>query len=181
MPRVTDECHEQASLGDVLDGDAEAMATEEEPEDDPDSGSADGDTPDPVDGGEHATSIETPESDHVEETIELGVALLAHLEAAELPLAAVIDRVETVTTDPALTREILDTAVLRGHIEREDGRVRVTSNAYVRLERDVIKRAGEYTCRRCGASISTGHFIRFDVGEHGPFGSSCIRTVMGRE
>lgn len=117
----------------------------------------------------------------IEQTIELGVALLAHLETGECSLADLIDRIETVTTDPAITREILDTAELRGIIEREDGTVRISSGAFVRFERDVTKRKGEFTCRRCGASISTGHFIRFDAGEHGPFGSSCIRKVTGRD
>jgi len=116
----------------------------------------------------------------VEETVEVGVAVLATLEG-ELSLSATIDRIETVTTDPALTREILDTAQLRGLIEREDGLVRVRSGRSLDLDRDVVKREGEFTCRRCGCSLSTGHFIRFETAEHGPFGSSCIRKVTGRE
>ncbi len=116
-----------------------------------------------------------------DERVELGVALLEHAEDAELTLAEAIDRVETVTTDPHLTREILDTAQLRGVIEREDGVVRPTGGAYVRFQRDVVRREGEFTCRRCGADLSTGHFISFEAGEHGPFGSSCIRKVTGRE
>jgi hypothetical protein len=118
--------------------------------------------------------------DPVEETVELGVELLAHLER-EVSLAGAIDRIETVTTDPALTREILDTAEMRGVIDREDGLVRSRSGAFVSFESDVVRREGEFTCRRCGASISTGHFVRFDAGEHGPFGSSCVRKVTGRE
>jgi hypothetical protein len=112
--------------------------------------------------------------------VALGVALLAHLEHAELDLADAVARIETITTDPHLTREILDTAELRGVIEREDGLVRPTSGAYVSFEADVVAREGEFTCRRCGADISTGHFVRFDAGEHGPFGSSCVRKVTGR-
>lgn len=115
------------------------------------------------------------------ETIELGVELLAHLEHEELSLKEAIDRIETVTADPAVTREILDTAEMRGVIDREDGIVRPTSRTYVSFESDVTVREGEFTCRRCGASISEGHFVEFDSGEHGPFGSSCIRKVTGRE
>ena len=118
-------------------------------------------------------------TDH--ETVEIGVELLAHLEHAELDLAEAVDRVETVTTDPHLTREILDTAELRGIIDREEGVVRPRSGDYVSFEADVVAREGEFTCRRCGASISTGHFVQFEAGEHGPFGSSCIRKVTGRE
>jgi hypothetical protein len=117
----------------------------------------------------------------VDDRVELGVALLEHLEHEELPLPAVIDRVETITTDPTLTREILDTAELRGVIEREEGVIRPTGGAYVRFQRDVVRRDGEFTCRRCGADLATGHFIQFEAGELGPFGSSCIRTVTGRE
>lgn len=117
----------------------------------------------------------------VEQAVELGVDLIAHLEHDELSLGAVVDRIETVTTDPAITREILDTAELRGIIEREDGVVRPQGNTFVSFESDVVSREGEFTCRRCGASLSTGHFVRFETAEHGPFGSTCIRTMTGRE
>jgi hypothetical protein len=109
------------------------------------------------------------------------VALLAHLEDERLSLAETVDRIETVTTDPAVTREILDTAELRGIINREEGIVRPRSGAFVSFERDVVRREGEFTCQRCGASLSTGYFVQFDAGEHGPFGPSCIRKITGRE
>lgn len=113
---------------------------------------------------------------------ELAVDLLAHLEADELPLSAVVDRIETVTTSPALTREILETAESREVIERNEGRIRTRSGGtFVRFESQVIARDGDYECRRCGAGLSTGHFVQFESGELGPFGSSCIRKVVGRE
>ena len=117
----------------------------------------------------------------VEQRIELGVELLAHLEDDSLSLAETLDRIETVTTDPAITREILDTAEMRGIIDREDGIVHTRSGEFVSLEADVVKREGDFTCRRCNASLSTGHFMVFDAAEHGPFGSSCIRKVTGRD
>ena len=113
---------------------------------------------------------------------ELGVQLLAHLEDGELSLATAIDRLETVTTSPALTRDILDTAEKRGIIEREDARLRVRrGGTYVDYDSQVVARDGEFECRRCGATITTGHFLRLDAGELGPFGSSCVRRVTGRE
>jgi len=115
------------------------------------------------------------------DTVELGVELLAHLEHAELDLSEAVDRIETVTTDPHLTREILDTADIRGIIDREDGLIRPQTGDYVSFEADVVTREGEFTCRRCGASLSTGHFVRFETGELGPFGSACVRTVTGRD
>ncbi|MFB6310755.1 MAG: DUF5830 family protein, partial [Salinirussus sp.] len=59
--------------------------------------------------------------------------------------------------------------------------IRPTRGTYVRFERDVVRMEGEFTCQRCGASLSTGHFIVFDTGELGPFGSQCIRRVTGRD
>jgi hypothetical protein len=117
-----------------------------------------------------------------EEKLELGVELLAHLEHEELPLPDAIDRIETVTTSPALTREILDAAEKRGVIEREDARLRVQrGGTYVNYDSQVVQREGEFKCRRCGTGITTGHFVKLDAGELGPFGSSCIRKVTGRD
>lgn len=113
--------------------------------------------------------------------VELGVSLLAHLEHAELPLPAVLDRLETITTHPATTREILETAERRGAIERDGDVVRPRGGQFISLEADVRTREGEFTCRRCGTSLSTGYFLAFEAGEHGPFGSSCIRKVTGRD
>lgn len=116
------------------------------------------------------------------ERIELGVELLAHLEHEELSLSEAVDRIETVTTSPSLTREILDTAEKRGIVERENARLRIQrGGTYVNYEQQVVQRTGEFDCRRCGTSISTGHFVQLDAGELGPFGSSCIRKVTGRE
>jgi len=116
-----------------------------------------------------------------DDLVELGVTLLAHLEDESLSVAEAIDRLETITTDPYLTREILDTAELRGIIEREEGRIRTRSGSFVRFESQVVSREGDFECRRCGSSLSTGYFIQFETGELGPFGSSCIRKVTGRE
>ncbi|MFO8115621.1 MAG: DUF5830 family protein [Halorubrum sp.] len=117
-----------------------------------------------------------------EEKLELGVELLAHLEREELSLPAAMDRIETVTTSPSLTRDILDAAEKRGVIEREDARLRVRRNGtYVNYESQVTRREGEFECRRCGTGITTGHFVKLDAGELGPFGSSCIRKVTGRD
>ena len=116
------------------------------------------------------------------EKLELGVDLLAHLEHEELSLAAAIDRIETVTTSPSLTREILDAAEKRGVIERENALLRVQrGGTYVNYDSQVTQREGEFDCRRCGATITTGHFVTLDAGELGPFGSSCIRKVTGRD
>jgi hypothetical protein len=117
-----------------------------------------------------------------DDRVELGVDLLASLERDDLSLPAVVDRIETVTTDPMLTRTILDEAELRGLIDRSDGRIRVRARdgRFVSFENDVVAREGEFECRRCGAGLSTGHFVRFESGELGPFGPSCVRKLLGR-
>ena len=118
-----------------------------------------------------------PDTDRV----ELGVELLSKLEDPELSVAEAITRLETITTDPRTTREILERAEAEGHIERAGGTVRPQGGGHVRFQSEVVTKDGEFSCRRCGTSLSTGYFIRFDAGEHGPFGSSCIRKVTGRE
>jgi hypothetical protein len=116
------------------------------------------------------------------ETQRLGVELLAHLEHGELSVAAALDRIELVTTVPAQQREILEAAVDAGVIERSDGTVRPRSQGtYVSFEGDVTVREGDFSCKRCGTGLGEGHFVKFDAGELGPFGSTCIRKVLGRE
>jgi hypothetical protein len=151
---------------------------------------------DPVDGGEGGDrTADAPGTDagavadpttvadlDREAKLALGVELLEHLEVGEAPLAAVIDRLETITTNPTLTREILDRAETQGVVERDGARIRTRSGGtFVRFESQVVRREGEFDCRRCGASITTGHFVRFRAGELGPFGSSCVRRVTGRD
>ena len=113
--------------------------------------------------------------------VELGVELLSKLEHESLSVADAVDRIETITTDPRLTREILETAERRGVVDREGGTIRPQGGNFVRFESEVVAKEGEFACRRCGADLSTGYFIRFDAGELGPFGSSCIRKVTGRD
>lgn len=116
--------------------------------------------------------------------VELGVALLSRLEHEELSVADALDRIEAFTTSPDRQREILATAERRGLIDREGGMIRPTGEVgggYVSFEREVVVRRGEYTCRRCGADLGEGHFVRLDPGEAGPYGSSCVRKVLGRE
>lgn len=119
--------------------------------------------------------------DETEDPVELGVQLLARLEHAELSLPEVIDRIETITTHPETTRAILEEAEKRGHISREGETVKPSGGQFLGFESEVVSREGDFECKRCGASVSTGYFMKLEAGEHGPFGSSCIRKVTGRE
>lgn len=116
-----------------------------------------------------------------EDPVELGVQLLERLEHAELSLAETLDRLETITTNPATTRAILETAQARGVIERDGTTVKPTGGRFLRFQSEIITKDGEFSCQRCGAGLSTGYFMRLEAGEHGPFGSTCIRKVTGRE
>ena len=113
--------------------------------------------------------------------IEMGVELLSKLEFESVPLADALDRIEAITTDPDTQRRILEVAEERGVIEREGGHLRPSGGSFVRFESEVVTKEGDFSCRRCGTGLSTGHFIRLEAGELGPFGSSCIRKVTGRE
>lgn len=113
--------------------------------------------------------------------IERGVALLSYLEHGELDLAAVIDRLELVTEDPQRQRAIIDRAIAEDVIERAGTTIRPTSGTFLRFEADVRSVEGDFSCRRCGAGLSRGYFIELADGELGPFGSTCIRKVTGRE
>jgi hypothetical protein len=123
----------------------------------------------------------TGDSTTGDDPIDLGVALLERLEHEELSVADAMDRIELVTTDPNLQRRILREAEARGAIERDEAVVRPAGDAFVRFESEVVVREGEFDCRRCGASISEGHFLKLEDSELGAFGSSCIRKVTGRE
>lgn len=116
-----------------------------------------------------------------DDRVELGLALLAHLEDERLPLPEAVDRLENVTSDPTVTRTILDEAELRGLVEREDGIIRPGSRRQVDFERQIVRREGDFECRRCGAGLSTGHFVDLEADELGPFGPTCIRKILGRE
>lgn len=111
-------------------------------------------------------------------TVELGVELLAEAGSDEIELADALDRIETVTTNPATTRTILDTAVMRGVIERENGVVRATTGSSISFGRDVVSREGEFECRRCGSSLDRGYFLKLESGEHGPFGPTCVKHLL---
>lgn len=115
------------------------------------------------------------------EAVELGVQLLERLEHAELSVADALDRIEAVTGEPAVQRRILEAAEERGVIEREGPTVRPRAKAFVDFDAEVVAREGEFDCERCGAGLSTGYFIELDDGEVGPYGSTCIRKVTGRE
>jgi hypothetical protein len=187
---------ENADLSSFTDADAGGDSDATAPSDDDSDATADDDAEEPESTSDDTetgdgTNSDTTESREIvrddaerprEETVELGLELLAHLEDDELELPDAMDRIETVTTDPTVIREILDTAETRGIIDREGATIRTrTGGVRIQFDQQVVRRKGDYDCRRCGKHLSTGHFVQFDTGELGPFGSSCIEKVTGRD
>jgi len=115
------------------------------------------------------------------DAVDAGVELLAAMDDDALSVADAVDRLEAVTTHPEKTRRILEEAESRGIIDRDGSEVRFSKGGYGGFEPDIVTKEGEFTCRRCGTDISTGYFLDLDTGELGPFGSSCVRKVTGRE
>jgi hypothetical protein len=115
------------------------------------------------------------------DVVERAVALLRAIDADELSVADALDRIETVTGDPRLQRRALDAAERRGVVVRDGRTVRAAGGVRVSLERDVVRKEGAFDCRRCGADIGTGCFVRVDDRELGPFGRTCVRAVLGRD
>lgn len=114
------------------------------------------------------------------DTVDLGVDLLASADETQMDLSVAVDRIETLTAEPTTTRQILDEAEKRGVIERSKGMLRVRRSGTTRSRSQIVVRDGEFTCQRCGASISPGRFLDLDAGLHGAFGPECIRIVTGR-
>lgn len=114
-------------------------------------------------------------------TIEKALGLLKRLEQDELSVGDVFDRVEVVTDDPYLQNRILQEAQNQGIIDRDGGTIYPKGTVRVDFEADVVSKEGEFDCERCSKSISEGYFIDAEAGEYGPYGSTCIRKVTGRE
>lgn len=117
-----------------------------------------------------------------DDPVELGLALLERFADDELSVADAITRIESVTKHVRTQREILDEAVERGIIERDGSRIRPTGTASpIEFEKEIVTKEGDFTCRRCNTGISTGYILNLPTGELGPYGSSCIRKVTGRD
>ena len=110
-------------------------------------------------------------------TVEQGVKLIRHIHATAIDLPEFMDRIEVLTTDPRLTREILETAKSRGIIDVNSDNTVVFQRAMrdPRLN-SITHKEGKYTCKRCGSSLVNGYFIG-EQNEIGPFGPECVRKL----
>lgn len=114
--------------------------------------------------------------------IERGVAVVAALAPAEPSVADVVDALESVVDGPDEIRAVLARAEAEGVIAREPSRIRLgRPTAPTERRGRVVRREGEYRCRRCGRGVTTGHFLRVGSAEVGPYGSTCIRRLTGRD
>ncbi|WP_302083006.1 DUF5830 family protein [Salinibaculum rarum] len=116
--------------------------------------------------------------------VERALDLLRLVDEDTLTIAETVDRIEHVTSHPRRTREILDAADRRGIIERDEDRIIMTGSAPIatgELDTTIVTKDGDFSCERCGSDLSTGYFLDVDHGDVGPFGSTCIRKVTGRD
>ncbi|MDY7081531.1 MAG: DUF5830 family protein [Halobacteria archaeon] len=123
--------------------------------------------------------------DDVDTDIQLALELIRSLEYDRIALPALVDRIELVTDDPETTRRIIERAKKDEVLNETDGEenelLLTTRRTTLDFEDDVISKEGDFSCQRCGKSLSTGYFIDYDSGEVGPFGSTCIKKVTGRK
>lgn len=123
-----------------------------------------------------------------EDEVRVGVEFLRRLGDDEIRLPELMDRIEEAVGEaPSLTREVVERAEEEGVISRreEDGVARFSIDGDgVDFEDEVRSEEGEFDCVRCGRGIKTGYFVRLGDGEGtevGPYGSTCVRKVTGRE
>ena len=109
-----------------------------------------------------------------------GLELLRVAADDEMSLADAVGRIESVTSERAIIRKTIDRAELEGIIDREGKKIRTQNNLHFSFEEDVVEKEGDFTCRRCGSSLSTGHFVVSGTVDVGPFGPQCVLKVLGR-
>lgn len=114
--------------------------------------------------------------------LERGLAVVEALAPHDPSVADIVDMLESVVAGPDAVREVLTEAEARDLIERDQARIR-PGPAHAGADRrdGIVTKHGEFTCRRCSRGVSTGYFIRLEAQEIGPYGSTCIRKVTGRE
>jgi|JXWS01.1.fsa_nt_gb hypothetical protein len=117
-----------------------------------------------------------------DDRIDRGLDLLRHMQIDSLTLSEIVDRIEMISSDPAITRSILEQATTHGILSRENGSIRKgVHHPGATAEPTVEQRTGEYQCRRCGSSLKKGYFLVLDSGEMGPFGPTCVTYLTGRD
>lgn len=117
-----------------------------------------------------------------EETIETGVAVVAALARYDPSVADVVDTLEGELGDTDLIHTVLRRAEAEGVIEREGSTITRGAPPAGTPQPAVIATVdGEFSCRRCGRAITTGYVLRLEATEVGPYGSTCIRKVTGRD
>lgn len=102
----------------------------------------------------------------------------------EMTMADIVDRIEIITTDPHVVRQVIETAEHEGiiEVERRDGRVttNVSEMDTEKFRSLIITKEGEFSCTRCGQGLKKGYFIRRRENvEVGPFGPECVKKVTG--
>jgi hypothetical protein len=110
-------------------------------------------------------------------TVEDGIQFLVRSNR-DITLGEAIERIEIVTKNPRIVRQILDESERRSLIKRE-GKLIISLLSSLECEEEkIITRKGEFICCRCGSSLVKGYFIEFNSKEWGPFGPTCVRKYL---
>lgn len=119
----------------------------------------------------------------MDEHLEVGLRVVERMAVYEPSVADVVDALEVVLEDESQIAPVMKHAEAAGLIDREADQITVGKTASVpKTNRGlIVTKSGEFACLRCGRALSTGYFIRADPEDIGPYGSTCIRKVTGRE
>jgi predicted methyltransferase len=112
--------------------------------------------------------------------IQAGLELIAAINAENLSPQELISILhDLITKDWRLIHEIINAAVEKKLIEREEKTYRITpETSGLEFETPKITKITERgVCSRCGKQISVCHYVEIMSRTYGPFGSTCIRKV----
>ncbi len=115
-------------------------------------------------------------------SIDHGVAIVTALARYDPSVADVVDTLEEALDDPDDIREVFRRAEAEGVIERDGKRITLGEiRQEIPKPGAIVTVEGEFSCRRCNRAITTGYLLRVGETEVGPYGSTCIRKITGRE
>ena len=112
--------------------------------------------------------------------IQAGLELIAAINAENLSPQELISILhDLITKDWRLIHEIINAAVEKKLIEREEKTYRITpETSGLEFETPKITKITEQgVCARCGKRISVCYYVDIMSRTYGPFGSTCIRKV----
>lgn len=110
--------------------------------------------------------------------VKLAIALLKNAKRKDLSVKEAVEIIELVSKKPEFVKTVLKKAEGEGIIKREKFVLYITSKASSDERLRIKKAQCIASCRRCGKSITSCYYLSIFGKELGPYGSSCIRTLL---